>query len=419
MRKIIIGILLSVLFLCSYNKTSEEKTENQIETKIEETKTIDVWDFKLEERFDNVDTWLTTRYAFPDIATSGAEYISRKGLKSYAVTFNRDDFYNSKKQYPFVIESYQKGGAMLFKNGYIGIVNPKGEITLDTKHSYFTHQLYGVRLDCCLINGDFSIDYVGEHGLAGGAGGFSTIFLNEDGEVLFTNNQRIDFYNTIFSLKKIDLFDLAVENGYTKEDDYILINTYASYYDCKYVYNKIELPKNLLWGYFLINKDGFVPLDIADNYQVIDFSDDIIAFAGTSTNILSTINHTSLNDLVGLSQHYYSFELYCDQYEYNNYIYVDTNGKIIADGFEDGYGFYEGYGAVCKNGKWGYIDKQGNVVVDFIFDKTTPISDGKAWVIYNGVTGKLNIKELLENNITINDDILSKDTYSFTVEVEK
>lgn len=53
---------------------------------------------------------------------------------------------------------------------------------------------------------------------------------------------------------------------------------------------------------------------------------------------------------------------------------------VIPAQYEDGNPFYEGFAAVKKNGKWGYIDKTGTVIVDFIYDDAGNFSEGFAIV---------------------------------------
>ena len=56
---------------------------------------------------------------------------------------------------------------------------------------------------------------------------------------------------------------------------------------------------------------------------------------------------------------------------------------IIAPQYEDAQRFSDGFAAVKKNGKWGYIDEEGNVVVDFQYDWAGIFNEGVA------VTAKL------------------------------
>lgn len=95
----------------------------------------------------------------------------------------------------------------------------------------------------------------------------------------------------------------------------------------------------------------------------------------------------------------------------NGYEFYATDGTKIGDTYEDAYNFFDGYAAVKKNNKWGYINTKGETIIDFIFDKATPVSNGGAWVTYNGKTGRLNIDEIIDNNITLTEDVLNVDSY--------
>lgn len=55
-------------------------------------------------------------------------------------------------------------------------------------------------------------------------------------------------------------------------------------------------------------------------------------------------------------------------YKNGAYGFADKNGNIVVDYiYENAYPFSSGLAPVKKGGKWGYIDKQGNVAVDFKF----------------------------------------------------
>lgn len=58
-----------------------------------------------------------------------------------------------------------------------------------------------------------------------------------------------------------------------------------------------------------------------------------------------------------------------------------TSEIAIAPQYEDAKSFSNGYAAVKKNGKWGYIDETGKVIVDFQYDWAGPFSEGVAIVM--------------------------------------
>jgi hypothetical protein len=57
-----------------------------------------------------------------------------------------------------------------------------------------------------------------------------------------------------------------------------------------------------------------------------------------------------------------------------------TCTEIISPQYEDAQAFSEELAAVQKDGKWGYLDPQGQVVIDFQFDIANPFSEGRAIV---------------------------------------
>lgn len=44
-----------------------------------------------------------------------------------------------------------------------------------------------------------------------------------------------------------------------------------------------------------------------------------------------------------------------------------------------------------ENGKWGFYDASGNMLVDFIFEEACPVSLGNAWVRWNGLWGLITV----------------------------
>ena len=47
--------------------------------------------------------------------------------------------------------------------------------------------------------------------------------------------------------------------------------------------------------------------------------------------------------------------------------YIDVQ-TVIEPEYEEVKNFNDGYAAVKKDGKWGYMDEEGTVVVDFLYD---------------------------------------------------
>lgn len=75
-------------------------------------------------------------------------------------------------------------------------------------------------------------------------------------------------------------------------------------------------------------------------------------------------------------------------------------GELIGEGisFEDYGPFEDGYAPVKKDGKWGFIDEEGNAVTDFVFDDAGPLYRGLAYVSANGIYGVLDLKQSVEKD---------------------
>lgn len=57
---------------------------------------------------------------------------------------------------------------------------------------------------------------------------------------------------------------------------------------------------------------------------------------------------------------------------------------IVAPDFDYALPFRGGWGAVCKDGKWSFVDSRGNLMCDYVIDAAYPFEDGKAKILYNG-----------------------------------
>ncbi len=70
------------------------------------------------------------------------------------------------------------------------------------------------------------------------------------------------------------------------------------------------------------------------------------------------------------------------------YGYINKEGELVIPlqyGFARG--FHEGLAAVCKDGKWGYIGKSGKVFIPFIYDEAENFHEGLAIVKKDGIPG--------------------------------
>lgn len=75
------------------------------------------------------------------------------------------------------------------------------------------------------------------------------------------------------------------------------------------------------------------------------------------------------------------------------YGFIDKNGTIkIEPIYENAYPFKDGLAAVQKNGKWGYIDTNGKTVINFKYKRISFFSEGLASVALDEKYGYINQK---------------------------
>lgn len=93
-------------------------------------------------------------------------------------------------------------------------------------------------------------------------------------------------------------------------------------------------------------------------------------------------------------EHTYGIHVFSDQ----NQIMKADDGQPLNDEIYEAIKFFEdGYCPVKKNGKWGFINEQGEEVTDFIWDNVSTLYEGKAYVGINGVYGVIDLVSSLEN----------------------
>lgn len=75
--------------------------------------------------------------------------------------------------------------------------------------------------------------------------------------------------------------------------------------------------------------------------------------------------------------------------EGNTYHIINTKGKEIGDlTFEDAKAFTsDGYAAVCNQGKWGFADEDGKLVIDYMYEDAQSFQNGYAAVCVDGLWG--------------------------------
>ena len=81
----------------------------------------------------------------------------------------------------------------------------------------------------------------------------------------------------------------------------------------------------------------------------------------------------------------------------SKYGFIDKNGKVVIEPqFDDAGDFSEGFAQVKKDGKWGFIDKSGKVVIEPQFRDAEPFSEGFARVAIEVEGGKGDVQIIIQ-----------------------
>lgn len=178
-----------------------------------------------------------------------------------------------------------------------------------------------------------------------------------------TNN----LYESVLRTKNENYFVTIDENGkygvINKNGQVLLANTYMY---IEYVFD----------DYFIAAKDSNLlgVIDAKGNTK-IDFKYEVLQKVDNTKVIEAKILKQNKTELYGsdLNNIYskenisvISYPEYIQVYSANEVKYLDENGQELQNTeiFENKLYSKE------KNGKWGFIDKEGNVIVDFIYDRT-------------------------------------------------
>lgn len=73
-------------------------------------------------------------------------------------------------------------------------------------------------------------------------------------------------------------------------------------------------------------------------------------------------------------------------------VYIDKQGNIVSIPNAIGYDFSDGLTLIYKNGAYGFADKNGNIVIDYIYESAFPFSSGVAPVKKGGKWGYIDTK---------------------------
>ena len=106
----------------------------------------------------------------------------------------------------------------------------------------------------------------------------------------------------------------------------------------------------------------------------------------------------------------YIYEGWAILHDNHGYFYVSEDGhkRLNDESFEDANAFSEGLASVKINGKYGFIDKSGNIVINPNFEDANAFSEGLAYVKINGKYGFID----KSGNIVINPNFEDANAFS-------
>ncbi len=97
--------------------------------------------------------------------------------------------------------------------------------------------------------------------------------------------------------------------------------------------------------------------------------------------------------------------------------FIDNTGEIVLDlpDYDSVHSFSEGLAIVEKDGKYGYIDKKGNVVIPIQYEMASDFSDGEAHVNYGDTSFSIDLKgNRIKDEYDDSDSDSSSDFYTIS-----
>ncbi|MCT8341272.1 WG repeat-containing protein [Flavobacteriaceae bacterium TK19130] len=265
------------------------------------------------------------------------------------------------------IRNFTNGFADSYKNGKVGVINAKGELVIEHKFD-FIGNIYDNRF-LVLLNDKYN-------------------FVDLKGELISSEfyYDAEDFSNGLAPVKHSEngKWSYINKNGILQTDT---IYDYVNDFDKKHA--KVEIAKN----HFIINRKGQIIDTINIDYQKNTRKLRLIGDSDSGT--LGRINRNGDTIMKGV---YTSFGyVQSDKFWYNKrgkYGLADTTGTILIEPIYDYLTYFSDNGlAITKKGdKFGYINANGVIIIDFLFDDARGFRNGYAGVKLNGKWGFIDKK---------------------------
>ena len=127
--------------------------------------------------------------------------------------------------------------------------------------------------------------------------------------------------------------------------------------------------------------DGYLVAKVNNNYNLLNIKD--VTSVQLPGEAITDENNIAFNNEALFVREENTVSLY------------NNKGEKILGEFEDAKPFNDSYAAVKKNGKWGFVDNGGNLIIDYIYDDARSFKLGHAAVKKNNKWGLINEEEKL------------------------
>lgn len=319
---------------------------------------------------------------------------------------------------------FSNGLARIDNYDSTGYINTKGELVVPFDMYY---DGYDFGEDLAMVYDDDYNDY----------------FINNDGSVAFETDEDYDYYS--FSSNRAVVYDYeSGQYGYVDEkgnlavpfildDAFDYVDNLAIFEeDGKYgVLDKkgtailkptFETAQITADGY-VIGDDGLFTMilsnqlapiskflsdlspEIYENLYV-EFNDNVYVFKDFSGNTLASYEDydylgdhifeissgkiIDTHDVKSVPEAKNAFNINVDY----DFMFIDNTGKVVLDlsDYDSVQSFSEGLAVVEKSGKYGYIDKKGNIVIPIQYKSASDFSDGEAYVDIGDTSYSIDLK---------------------------
>ena len=326
-------------------------------------------------------------------------YNNKQQLKDEYQDIQRVVDYENKDEYYLIFKKDNKYGVI--KNENIVINNEYDNIEYDSFNQLFTVKKdgkYGVlksngeTLISCLYD-EIDIEGIYIYSLKG-----------EEQIIFDTTGAKIENpkYKSVYNVEDTN-YKITINNenkyGVVDENNNEIIKN--EYYYIGYLGNNYFVVSGQNGKNGIMNNEGKVVLEVRyDTIEKLEKSD-IIEATELNTNTIILFNK-EIKQIANISNStLYEGENFVKLYSNNEQKYFDSEGnekenkeilnnKLFAD---------------VKNGKWGFIDSNGNVIVDYIYDNVTEFNSyGFAGIKKDGKWGSINDegKVIIEPTYTLN-----------------